>query len=216
MRAIVIGSTGLVGSHLLSLLEKHPAVTEVVALVRTARKSDTTKVKFVQFDFERMNSDLLKGDLLFCALGTTIKKAGTKEAQYKVDYQYNANAARLAKQQGVKVLAHVSSIGADSRSSNFYLKTKGELEKTMEALRFEKTVIARPSIILGDRQEFRLGEKIGILLARLLSPLMIGGFKKYKGVHASKIALALVTEAFNEKRSGYEVIESDAIQNYNE
>lgn len=214
MRAIVIGSTGLVGGHLLSRLEKHPAVTEVVALVRTPRKSDKPKVKFVQFDFDRMDSDLLKGDLLFCALGTTIKKAGSKEAQYKVDYHYNANAARLAKQQGVKVLAHVSSIGADSRSSNFYLKTKGELEKTMEALQFEKSVIARPSIIMGDRQEFRLGEKIGILMAGLFSPLMIGGLKKYKGVHAAKIATALVTEAFNNNWSGYKLIESDAIQNY--
>lgn len=214
MKVIVIGSTGLVGSHLLSLLEENALVSEVIALVRDSRPSEYKKVKNVAFNFNQMNPELLKGDVLFCALGTTIKKAGSKENQHRVDYTYNAEAARLAKAQGVKVLAHVSSIGADSKSTNFYLRTKGELENALAALHFDKTVIARPSIILGNRKEFRLGEKIGILLAQLFSPLMVGKFSKYRGVHASKIAAALVKEAFDSNTKGFLIIESDAIQNY--
>jgi uncharacterized protein YbjT (DUF2867 family) len=214
MRAIVIGSTGLVGSHLLSQLEENTQFTEVIALVRKSENSNLSKAQQVVMDFDNMDPECFRGDVLFCALGTTIKKAGSKEEQYKVDYTYNAEACRLAKQMGVNILAHVSSIGADSSSSNFYLRIKGELENTMRSLAFEKTIIARPSIILGDRKEFRLGEKIGIVVATILSPLMVGILKKYKGVHASKIARALLTEVVHKETKGFHIIESDRIQNY--
>jgi uncharacterized protein YbjT (DUF2867 family) len=214
MKAIVIGSTGLVGSHLLNQLEKNTQFTEVIALVRKPVNSNLLKAQQVMMDFDNMDPECFHGDVLFCALGTTIKKAGSKSEQYKVDYTYNAEACRLAKLMGVKILAHVSSIGADSSSSNFYLRTKGELENTMRELRFDKSIIARPSIILGDRKEFRLGEKIGIVVSSILSPLMVGPLKKYKGVHASKIAAALLTEALNKETKGFQIIESDGIQNY--
>jgi uncharacterized protein YbjT (DUF2867 family) len=214
MKAIVIGSTGLVGGHLLELLHKNPNITEVVALVRKQTNFPYQKVTCKVLDFDNINPDLLSGDILFCALGTTIKKAGSKETQYRVDFTYNAEAARIAKSQGVKTVAHVSSIGANSKSSNFYLRTKGELEQLLTQLGFEKTIIARPSIILGERNEFRLGEKIGIVIATLFAPLMVGKLKKYRGVHAQKIARCLIIEALNGNNKKLCIFESDVIQNY--
>lgn len=214
MKAIVIGSTGLVGGHLLERLHKNPHITEVVALVRKQTNFPYQKVACKVLDFDNINPDLLTGDILFCALGTTIKKAGSKEIQYRVDFTYNAEAARVAKLQGVKTVAHVSSIGANSKSSNFYLRTKGELEQLLTQLSFEKTIIVRPSIILGERNEFRLGEKIGIVFATLFAPLMVGKLKKYRGVHAQKIARCLITEALNSNNKKLCIFESDVIQNY--
>lgn len=214
MKAIVIGSTGLVGEHLLQLLSTDSRFTQVTALVRKAGSITSPKISYQIVNFDQLDSKWITGDVLFCALGTTIKKAGSKEAQYKVDFTYNYVTAQLAKQNGVKTLAHVSSLGANENSANFYIKTKGELESKLKALEFDKTIIARPSIILGDRKEFRLGEKIGIGLVKALTFLMVGPLRKYRGVHAQKIAKCLIEEACNESRKGFNIIESDRILNY--
>lgn len=214
MKAIVIGSTGLVGEHLLQLLSNDPRFTQITALVRKAGIVSSPKITYQIVDFDHLDPKLITGDVLFCALGTTIKKAGSKEAQYKVDFTYNYITAQFAKQNGIKTLAHVSSLGANANSSNFYIRTKGELENKLQALDFDKTIIARPSIILGDRKEFRLGEKIGIGVVKALTFLMIGPLRKYRGVHAQKIAKCLIEEACNESRKGYNIIESDLILKY--
>jgi uncharacterized protein YbjT (DUF2867 family) len=214
MKAIVIGSTGLVGEHLLQLLDKDPRFTSVSALVRKPGTLQSSKINYVIANFDQLDPSLIKGDVLFCALGTTLKKAGSKEAQYKIDLTYNFETAQLAKANGVNKLAHVSSIGANAKSGNFYLRVKGELEEKLKALNFEKAVIARPSFILGDRKEFRLGEKIGIILMNALGFLMIGSLKKYKGVHARQIAKCMIDEVCNTTSKGFQIIESDNIQHY--
>ncbi|MBK7312202.1 MAG: NAD(P)H-binding protein [Sphingobacteriaceae bacterium] len=214
MKALVIGSTGLVGEHLLQLLELDNRFTSVTALVRKPGAIRSTKINYEFFDFDNMNGALLTGDVLFCALGTTRKKAGSKEAQYKIDLTYNYEAAKLAKQNGVTVLAHVSSLGANSSSSNFYLQVKGKLEDNLKAIGFDRTIIVRPSFILGDRKEFRLGEKIGIVIMKALAFLMQGPLKKYRGVQAAKIAKCMIEESCNASNKGFVILESDKIQVY--
>lgn len=214
MKAVLIGSTGLVGEHLLKLLDEDKRFTAVIALVRKPGLIKSQKINYQIFDFDNMDGTLLTGDVLFCSLGTTLKKAGSKEAQYKIDLTYNFEAAKLAKQNGVTCLAHVSSIGADSQSSNFYLRVKGELEEKLKALGFEKNIIVRPSFILGDRKEFRFGEKIGIFVMNGLSFLMQGPLKKYRGIHAKKIAKCMIEESCLKTNSGFTIIESDKMQKY--
>lgn len=214
MKAIVIGSTGLVGEHLLQLLDQDPRFTSVSALVRKPGTLQSSKINYVVVNFDQLDASLVNGDLLFCALGTTLKKAGSKEAQYKIDLTYNFETARIAKANGVNKLAHVSSIGANAKSGNFYLRVKGELEEKLNALNFETAIVVRPSFILGDRKEFRLGEKIGIVLMNALGFLMIGSLKKYKGVHAKQIAKCMIDEVCNTNNKGFQVIESDHIQAY--
>lgn len=214
MKAIVIGSTGLVGEHLLQWLDKDQRFTSVTALVRKPGTFQSTKINYQIFDFNNMDATLLSGDVLFCALGTTLKKAGSKEAQYKIDFTYNFEAAKLAKQNGVNCLAHVSSLGANASSTNFYLRVKGELEDKLKALQFNKTIIVRPSFILGNRKEFRLGEKIGIVVMKGLAFLMQGPLKKYRGIHASQIAKCMIDESCNASINGYHVFESDKLHGY--
>jgi len=208
--AIVIGSTGLIGSELVQHLQENPNYSMVILLNRRSSGVAHPKLteRIINFDAPDLNG--IHGEDLFCAIGTTIRKAGSKEAQYKIDCEYPSTLAALLKAQGAKQFLLVSSIGADEQASNFYLKTKGQLEKNIRDLNFETTVIVRPSILLGKRKEFRLGEKIAIVLMQLLSPLMIGSFKKYKGVQAAKVASKMV-ELANAGLKGLHIIESDTI-----
>jgi uncharacterized protein YbjT (DUF2867 family) len=206
-KALLIGATGLVGGHLLEQLLENPDYTEVVALLRRPLDIQHPKLRQEIIDFDNLNPDLVKGDDLYCALGTTLRKAGSKAAQYKIDCTYPTEIGRLAKQQGVRQYLLVSSLGADAQSSNFYLRTKGELEQNLQAFGFEAFISARPSFLLGKRKEFRLGEKIGIWLAMLLAPLIP---KKYRGIQASKVAAALIRLA-GEHRAGVRFVESDKL-----
>ena len=208
--AIVIGATGLVGAYLVNELNDSKLYNKVIILVR--RKTDLNHLKLEEriIDFENIDASIIKGDDIFCAIGTTLKKAGSKENQYKIDCEYPFKIAQLAKENNVKQFILVSSIGADAKSTNFYLRTKGELEEKISTLNFNAFIVLRPSFILGDRKEFRLGEKIGIFFAILLGPLFIGGLKKYKGVNAKVIAKKMIRLA-NENLSGKQIIESDKI-----
>ncbi len=208
--AVVIGATGLVGAYLVNELNDSNLYDRVILLVRRKTELNHLKLEERIIDFENIDGSIIKGDDVFCAIGTTLKKAGSKENQYKIDCEYPFKIAQLAKQNNVKQFILVSSIGADAKSSNFYLRTKGELEEKIAALNFNAFIILRPSFILGDRKEFRLGEKIGIFFAVLLGPLFIGGLKKYRGVNAKTIAKKMIRLA-NEKLSGKQIIESDKI-----
>jgi uncharacterized protein YbjT (DUF2867 family) len=208
--AIVIGATGLVGSYLVTELINSDNYNKVVLLVRKKPDFVHHKIEAHVIDFENIDTELIKGDDLFCAIGTTIKKAGSKQHQYKIDCDYPVKIAQIAKQNHVKQFVLISSIGANANSSNFYLKTKGELEEKITALQFNLFAILRPSFILGKRNEFRLGEKIGIVFVKLLSPIFVGGLKKYKGVHAIDIAKKMLVLATSNLQ-GTLIIESDKI-----
>jgi len=206
--ALLAGATGLVGGHLLEQLLDDPRYGTVVALVRRPLERQHPKLRQEIIDFDQPDPAQITGDDLFCALGTTLRKAGSQEAQYRIDCTYPYTIGKVAKANGVRQYLLVSSLGADAQSSNFYLKTKGDLEEKLRALDFETFVSARPSILLGARSEFRFGERIGIVLAQALAFLIP---KKYRGIHASAVATALIHLA-NTGLKGTNIVESNQLQ----
>lgn len=208
--ALLLGATGLVGGHLLQQLLESPHYSSVVAFNRRPLDKQHPKLRQEIIDFDHPDPSKIKGDDLFCALGTTLAKAGSKEAQYRIDCTYPFEIGKIARQNGARQYLLVSSVGANANTSNFYLKTKGELEEKIRGLEFEHFVAARPSFLLGERKEFRPGEKIGIALANLFAPLIP---RRYRGIQAAKVARALIANA-NSGGKGSDVLESEAIQEY--
>ena len=208
--AIIIGATGLVGGTLVEQILDNPAYSKVVLLLRKPLNISHSKLVQEIIDFDKPDASKIMGDDLFCAMGTTLAKAGSKEKQYKIDCTYPHEIGKIAKANGVKRYILVSSIGADFGSSTFYLRTKGDLEQKIKSLNFQNFVSLRPSFLLGDRKEFRLGEKIGIIIAKVLSPLMLGGLKKYRGIEASTVAKSMQILA-NQGLTGVHFMESDEI-----
>jgi uncharacterized protein YbjT (DUF2867 family) len=208
--AVVIGATGLVGGHLVEQLGKDIGYERIVVLSRRKLQYLNPKVIVHVIDFDAPDASVIKGDHIFCAIGTTIKKAGSKENQYRIDCEYPARIAEIARNNGAEKFILVSSIGANPNSGNFYLRTKGELEEKLKKLQFKSLIILRPSFILGKRKEFRLGEKIAIVLSNALNPLMIGKLRRYRGMQASAIAGRMIKEAKKENPQ-IDVIDSAAI-----
>jgi nucleoside-diphosphate-sugar epimerase len=210
--AIVIGATGLVGSTLVKQLCDNQNYAKVILLLRKPLNISHPKLIQEVINFDKLDVSKIIGDDLFCAIGTTLNKAGSKEAQYKIDFTYPYEIGKMAKANAVKQFILVSSVGANVESSNFYLKTKGDLEKKIELLGFHNFVVIRPSLLLGDRQEYRLGEKIGTILSNILSPLLFGSLRKYHGVKASDVAKAMQRFA-NQDLIGVKYVEYDEIMN---
>ncbi|MFA5668898.1 MAG: NAD(P)H-binding protein [Balneolaceae bacterium] len=190
--AIVIGATGLVGSHLLKLLLEDDSYGKVKVFHRRSTEVSHPKLEehIVDFDhIDKWKTELI-GDCLFSALGTTIKKAGSKEAQYKIDYTYQFEVAQAAAENGVSNYALVSSIGANANSKSFYTRIKGELDDAIQHLGFDSVLILRPSFLDGVRDDFRLGERLGIALANVVCKLP--GLRKFHPIKAKAVARALV------------------------
>ena len=210
--AIIIGATGLVGSTLVKQLLDNPNYSKVVLLLRKPLNISHSKLIQEVINFDELDASKIMGDDLFCAMGTTLAKAGSKENQYKIDCTYPYEIGKIAKVNGVKQFILVSSAGANFESSNFYLRTKGDLEKKIQSIGFQNFVSVRPSILLGDRQESRLGEKIGKAVFNLLSPLMFGSLRKYRSVEASDVAKSMQKFA-NQELNGVKYVEYDDIMN---
>lgn len=173
-RAVVVGATGLVGSELLRLLVADDRFAAVAVLGRRSTGVAHRKVAehVVDFDAPRAWAPLVAGDVLFSALGTTIRAAGSREAQYRVDHGYQLAAARAARANGVGSYVLVSSAGASPGSRIFYSRMKGELERDVEALGFPRTRILRPGLLDGPRREHRTGEQLALRLLRPLAPML--------------------------------------------
>lgn len=188
--ALLLGATGLVGSQLLKLLLDDNQYNRVVVLSRKNSGEQHDKLTEVIIDFNDLESakQHFAVDDLFCCLGTTIKKAKTREAMIQVDYGYPIEAARLAKEMGVGHYALVSSIGANPDSPNAYLRTKGKLEADLKSLDFKSLSIFQPSLLLGERQEVRFGESLASKLMPLLSFVFVGKLKRYKAIDAFDVA----------------------------
>ena len=210
--AIVIGATGLVGSTLVKQICENPNYSKVVLLLRKPLNISHSKLIQEVINFDKLDVSKIVGDDLFCAMGTTLAKAGSKENQYKIDCTYPYEIGKIAKVNGVKQFILVSSAGANFESSNFYLRTKGDLEKKIQSIGFQNFVSVRPSMLLGDRQESRLGERIGKGVFNLLSPLMFGSLRKYRSVEASDVAKSMQRFA-NQELSGVKYVEYDDIMN---
>jgi uncharacterized protein YbjT (DUF2867 family) len=213
-KALIVGATGLVGGFCLQALLDDPNYSEVIALVRkpilkTHRKLKTIVTKFDNLQIELSN---VHADDFYCCLGTTIKKAGSQEAFKKIDLGLVVTVAELMKKQGAEQFLVISAMGADKNSKVFYNRTKGEMETALQELGYPCLRIIRPSLLLGPREEFRLGEKIGVILTPILKPLLQGSLKKYRPVEAEKVAQFMVKVAHEEPISGVHVYESNMIE----
>lgn len=209
--ALVVGATGLVGGHLLARLVADDRWSRVVVLARRAIDGAATKVTEHIVDFESLATSEGRGvalesiDDVFLCLGTTIKIAGSKERFRRVDRDYTIAAARLGKKAGASRVALVSSVGADDKASTFYLRVKGETERDIRDLGFDTTILARPSVLVGDRGVSRPGERAGIAVTSLLAPLMVGGLRSYRPIDARDVASAMI-EAIARGEKGARVL----------
>jgi uncharacterized protein YbjT (DUF2867 family) len=198
--ATLIGATGLIGSHLLQELLNDPYFDIVRILIR--RPLDIThpklEKKLVDFtDIESLKLALENSDAVFCAIGTTQKKVkGDKVAYRKIDFDIPVNAAKFCKETGCEKFILVSSIGANSKSNNFYLKLKGEVEDTVKAVGIKATYFMQPSTLLGARKESRPGERIARGVMKLFSFLIPA---RYKAIEAKDVAKAMLREAKKEE-----------------
>ena len=211
--ALVIGSSGLIGSHLLNLLLESSHYDKVVTFVKrdTGIKHPKLTQHIIDFDKPETYKELVVGDDLFCTIGTTIKKAGSQNAFRKVDFEYPSKFAAFALLNIVKHYLIISSLGADAKSGNFYLKTKGEIQDFLKDCNFESVSVLQPSLLLGNRTEFRLGEKVGAFFMKTLSFLFFGNLKKYKPIEGKTVAKALLRIA-KQNNMGFKIYESDVIQ----
>lgn len=199
MKAAVVGGTGLIGSYLLKALNKDRDVQSVIALTRS-EQTNFEKVTWGRVDLasvREIEKSIKGANTAFCCLGTTMKNAGSKDAFVKVDKTYVLNFAKAAQNVGIDCFAVVSAIGADSKSSVFYSKVKGETEEELKKMNFDQLVIAQPSILLGPRKEKRIGEKVGQILMQAASPILLGSLKKYRPIRAKDVAKAMLKSAKN-------------------
>jgi len=205
--ATVIGATGLIGGNLVDLLQQDSSVETVRVVVRRPVQFSHSKVevKLVNFsDPESFKLAIDGSDAVYCAVGTTQKKVkGDKEAYRKVDYDIPLHAARFCAETGCQKFLLVSSVGADSKSNNFYLKLKGEVEDDIKLLPIPMIAIFRPSILLGNRNETRPGEKIGQVVMQAFSFLLTGSWRKYKPIHAREVALAMIKASHQHEEGIY-------------
>lgn len=198
--ALVIGATGASGQEIVNFLLKDPNYDTVNIFVR--RKVDSTNVKLnvnvIDFSQLHLYKDLIKGDVLFSALGTTIKDAGSKDKQFLVDYTYQYEFAKIASENGVDTLSLISSIGANKKSPFFYPKIKGELEESVKLLPFKKIQIYQPPSLIRQVELMRFGEKVSVILFQWLSG--IGLFKSLKPISVTFLASKIVSNSHSVKK----------------
>lgn len=214
-KALIVGATGLVGGFCLQALLDDSTYSEVTAIVRKPILKTHRKLKTIATKFDKnLENDLSKiqVDDVYCCLGTTIKKAGSQEAFQAVDLYLVIAIADIMKKQGAEQFLVISAMGANKDSKIFYNQVKGEMEAALQKMGYPCLRIIRPSLLLGPREEFRFGEKIGILLAPVLKPLMLGSLKKYRPVEAEKVGQFMVKVACDEPTIGVHVYESNQIE----
>lgn len=196
-KAIIYGASGLVGSYILKLLLNDSNYEEVIIVVRKDLGIQHPKLKSLIGDFSTLDSltKNLVADEVYIALGSTKKKTPDRADYYQIDHDYPVLAAELAKANGAKTVLLVSAVGANTRSNVFYTATKGKTEQDIIDWDFDHTYIFRPSMILGDRNEKRSLEKALQAIWKVINPLFIGAFKRYRGCEAENIARAMVNAA---------------------
>lgn len=210
--AVVFGASGLTGKFITEHLIADKHYEQVKLFVRKEFNINHGKVRQVVFNPENILSisEEITGDHLFCCIGTTIKKAGSRDVFFNTDHDLVEKIAKVASSNKIKSFVVISSIGASDNSRNFYLNTKGKMEESIRTFTFDNLSIVRPSMLLGIRRERRPLEEIGKMLAKVISPLFIGSLKKYKAIHASTVAKAMINLAKRPK--GIYIVESDELE----
>jgi uncharacterized protein YbjT (DUF2867 family) len=198
MKAIVIGATGLVGNLILKEVLNDNDFSEVRIFVRKPTGIINPKLKEIvspMKDIVALSSEI-KGDVLFNALGTTIKKAGSREEQQRIDRDLPISFAKIASENGIRIMLNVSSVGANI-NGGFYLKTKAEMEDGTKEFFTNNIFHFRPGFLAGKRKEFRLAEKIAFGVMKVIDPILTGTSKKYRSMPADKLAKAMVSLSKN-------------------
>ena len=192
--ALVFGSSGLIGQYLLNQLIKNENYNKIKIFVRSKPEINDPKIEIIKTDFNNLQNhkEDIKGDDCFFCIGTTKKNSPDKNEYRRVELHIPKEIAKIAKANSLNSFVFVSSGYADSKSSGDYLKYKGEVEEELKRLNFPKLGIMRPSFLLGDRKEKRIGEKIGIFVFNLLSPLFLGPLKKMKPIHSEIVAKSMI------------------------
>ena len=195
--ALLFGASGLVGSHLLNQLISNNNYSKIKLFVRSAIDLNEPKIEIIQTDFNNLENhrEDINGDDCFFCIGTTKKNSPDKNEYKRVELEVPKQIAQIAKSNFVNSFVFVSSGYADPKSSGDYLKFKGEVEEELKKLNFPKLGVMRPSFLLGDRKEKRVGEKIGIFIFKLISPLLLGPLKKMKPIHSEIVARSMIKVA---------------------
>jgi len=211
--ALLFGSTGLVGGHVLNYLIQNPNYSKIKLFVRSFTGINNPKIEIINTDFNNLNkyAEDIKGDECFFCIGTTKKKSPNKNEYQKIELDIPKKIAQIAKSNSVKSFFFVSSGYANPKSSSEYLKLKGLVEEEIKNLNFDKIGIMRPSFLLGERQEERFGEKFGIIIFKLLTPILIGPFRKMRPIQSEIVARAMIKLA--NENIDQSVFESNEISN---
>ena len=209
--ALLFGASGLVGNHLLNQLISNNNYSNIKLFVRSSIDISDPKIEIIQTDFNNLENhrEDIKGDDCFFCIGTTKRNSPDKNEYQRIELNIPKQVAQIAKSNNIKSYFFVSSGYANSKSSGDYLKYKGLVEEEILSLGFSKTGILRPSFILGNREEFRLGEKIGIIIFKLLNPLFVGPLRKMRSIHSETIAIAMIKLA--NENIDQKIFESDQI-----
>ncbi len=214
--ALILGSTGLTGRHLLDLLLADPEYESIITVVRQKTdRADGADGKLLEkvLDLNRLSEfpDLFRVQDVFCCLGTTIKKAGSQEAFRQVDFVYPLEAARLAEKSGAGSFYIITALGSDPHSLVFYNRVKGELESALRKIKIPAVHVFRPSLLLGHRGESRTGEEIGLKLTGMFGFLLSGPLLKLRPIRAEKVAQCM--HKFSKSgQAGFFIHESDEMQ----
>ena len=195
--ALIFGSSGLIGSCLLDLIVNDNNYSKIRLFVRSEPVNTSSKIEIIKTDFNNLNKHIkdIKGDDCFFCIGTTKQNSPDKNEYKRIERDMPVEIAKIAKTNSVNSFVYVSSGFANPKNSGAYLRYKGEVEEELKRLNFTKLGIMRPSFLMGNRKEKRFGEKIGIFLFRLLSPLFLGPLKKMKPIQSEKVAYAMINLA---------------------
>ncbi|MBT2728062.1 NAD-dependent epimerase/dehydratase family protein [Bacillus sp. ISL-75] len=211
--ALVLGASGLVGNELVKTLIQQNNYEKIHLLVRRPVEFNDPSCEEHIVDFDQLHKyqELFHVTDVFCCLGTTIKKAKSKEAFRKVDYEYPVEAAKISSKTGVEKYLIITAMGSNSKSLIFYNQVKGQVEEALGKLIIPSVHIFRPSLLLGERTEFRFGERIAEKASAFLNLLMVGALRPYKAIEARNVAAAMAAVAQTEK-SGVNIYPSHEIE----
>ncbi|MGE7691676.1 NAD(P)H-binding protein [Lysinibacillus sp. NPDC097214] len=194
--AIVVGATGLTGTSLVEQLCENDEYVSVTVIARRAPAFTHPKLEVKIRNLDTLEEkDIELAHELYCCLGTTIKKAGSREEFEKVDFEYPLTIASLAKKRGIPHMLVITAMGANEKSPFYYNRVKGKLEHDLMELGLQRLSIIRPSLLVGEREEFRLGEKAGEKVLKLAKPLLVGPLKRSRAIEASQVAKAMIVIA---------------------
>jgi len=208
--ALVVGASGLIGKHLTHKLLASQYYNKVTIIVRKKLTIEHQKLEQLVMDFDKIDTSKIIADDIFCCLGTTMKQAGSKEAFYNVDFTYPLNFAKAGLANGTKQFLIITAMGADEKSWIYYNRVKGEIEKALSDLRYPTLIILRPSMLAGEREHPRMGEKIGKIVMDFFAPLIPDNYKVIAGEKVAQAMLELAQKGIKNK----DIYESGSLQKF--